>query len=132
MLSMFLLLAFTSLGHECQDLLSPCNGKHVSTDKTSVCTLIQKSFGETEPMSTPREKSPLPEKIFPEEYRTNDTTSHRTACPTHYKQAIPAPVEDILFHISTVQRERQSAWIPSFCSTCTGELIFDSLYAKSI
>ena len=28
----FLLLAFTCLGHECQDLLSPCDGMHVCTD----------------------------------------------------------------------------------------------------
>ena len=35
--------AFTRLGHECQDLLSPCDGMHVSTDWISVYTLIQKS-----------------------------------------------------------------------------------------
>ena len=51
---------FTHVGHECQDLLSPCNGMHVCTDYTSVYTLIQKSFGgmESEPMLTPREKLP--------------------------------------------------------------------------
>ena len=32
MLDVFLLLAFTCLGHECQDLLSPCDGIHVFTD----------------------------------------------------------------------------------------------------
>ena len=32
MLGVFLLLAFTCPGHECQDLLSPCNGMHVCTD----------------------------------------------------------------------------------------------------
>ena len=32
MLEVFLLLAFTHLGHECQDLLSPCDGMHVCTD----------------------------------------------------------------------------------------------------
>ena len=32
MLGVFLLLAFTCLGHECQDLLSPCDGMHVCTD----------------------------------------------------------------------------------------------------
>ena len=32
MLGVFLLPAFTHLGHECQDLLSPCDGMHVSTD----------------------------------------------------------------------------------------------------
>ena len=39
----FLLPAFTRLGHECKDLLSPCDGMHVSTDWTSVYTLIPKS-----------------------------------------------------------------------------------------
>ena len=31
-LGVFLLPAFTHLGHECQDLLSPCNGMHAYTD----------------------------------------------------------------------------------------------------
>ena len=32
MLGVFLLRAFTRPGHECQDLLSPCDGMHVCTD----------------------------------------------------------------------------------------------------
>ena len=32
MLGVFLLPAFTRLGHECQDILSPCDGMHVCTD----------------------------------------------------------------------------------------------------
>ena len=51
--------------HEHQNLLSPRDGMHVRTDKTSVYNLIRKSLGgtESEPMSTPREKSgPLPKK----------------------------------------------------------------------
>ena len=61
MLAVFLLPAFTRLGHECQDLLSPREGMHVCTDKTSVYTLIRKSFGgmESEPMLTPKDKSPV-------------------------------------------------------------------------
>ena len=43
MLGVFLLLAFTHLGLEHQDLLSLCCGMHVCIDKTSVCTLIRKS-----------------------------------------------------------------------------------------
>ena len=31
-LGVFLLPAFTRLGHECQDLLNPCNEMHVCTD----------------------------------------------------------------------------------------------------
>ena len=32
MLGVLLLLVFTRLGHECQDLFGPCDGMHVSTD----------------------------------------------------------------------------------------------------
>ena len=49
---------------------------------------------ESELMLTPREKSPLPKKIFPEEYRIHNAASSRTASPTHYQWAIPAPVWD--------------------------------------
>ena len=41
MLGVFLLPAFTRLGLECQDLLSPCDGMHVCKN----CTLIRESFG---------------------------------------------------------------------------------------
>ena len=63
MLGVFLLPAFTCLGHECQGLLSLCDGMHACTDYTLVYTLIQKSFWgmESEPMLTPREKSSQPE-----------------------------------------------------------------------
>ena len=44
MLGVFLLPPFTHLGHECQDLLSLCDGMHVCTDWTSIYTLIQKCF----------------------------------------------------------------------------------------
>ena len=39
MLGVFLLPTFTCLGHECRDLLSPYDGMHVCTDKTSVYTI---------------------------------------------------------------------------------------------
>ena len=42
-------------------------------------------------MLTPREKSPLPKKFSPEEDRTQEATSGRTASPTHYQQAVPVP-----------------------------------------
>ena len=45
MLGVFLLSVFTRLGHECQDLLSSCDGMHVCTDWTSVYTLFRKFFG---------------------------------------------------------------------------------------
>ena len=46
---------------------------------------------ESEPMLTPREKSSLPEKISPEEDGTHDAAPSRTASPTQYQRAIPAP-----------------------------------------
>ena len=73
-LGVFLLLAFTCLQHECQDLLSTCDGMHVRTDKTLVYAFIRKCFWgmESEPMFTPSEKSPLPQKFSTEE----DWTCH--------------------------------------------------------
>ena len=38
---------------------------------------------ESEPMLTPREKSPLQEKFSLEENQTHNAASHRTANPTH-------------------------------------------------
>ena len=46
---------------------------------------------ESEPMLTPREKYPLPEKFSSEEDWTHDAASSRTVSPTHYLQAILAP-----------------------------------------
>ena len=43
-LGVFLLFVFTCLGHECQDLLSPCDGIHVCTDWISIYTIIRKNF----------------------------------------------------------------------------------------
>ena len=43
-------------------------------------------------MLTPRGKCPQPEKFSPEEDRTLDAASSRTASPTHYQRAIPAPL----------------------------------------
>ena len=82
MLGVFLLPALTCLGHECQDLLSLCDGMHVCTDYTSVYTLIQKNFEgmESETMLTPSEKSPTRGS---EEVQTSDAALRRTASPTH-------------------------------------------------
>ena len=49
-----------------------------------------------EPMLTPREKSPLLEKFSSEEDRTHNAASSRTASPTHYQQAIPAPKHSLI------------------------------------
>ena len=92
MLGVFLLLAYTCLGHERQDLLSPWDGRNVSTDLTLVYTLIRKSLGrmKPEPMLTPREKSALPENNSTQEDWTSNAASSRTASPTRYQQVIPA------------------------------------------
>ena len=60
LLVVFLLPAFTCLRDECQDLQSLCDGIHMCTGYTLVYTLIWKSFWgmESEPMLTPKEKSP--------------------------------------------------------------------------
>ena len=62
------------------------------TDQTSVYTLTSESFGgmESEPMLTPREKSPLSKKFTSEESGTHNAASSRTASPAHYQRAIPA------------------------------------------
>ena len=52
-----------------------------------------REFGgmESEPMLTPRENPLYLKKISIEEDETRDAASSRTASPTHYQQAIPAP-----------------------------------------
>ena len=83
MLGVFLLLAITRLRHEHQDLLS----RNACVHRLDLGLYSHpKSFGGlgSEPMLTPREKSPLPDKFSPEEDRTHDAASSRTASPTHY------------------------------------------------
>ena len=80
MLGVFMLSAFTRLGHECQDLLSPCDGMHVY--RLDLGLYPKSLWGmESEPKLTPREKSPLLEKFSSEEDRTHDAASSRTASP---------------------------------------------------
>ena len=45
MLGVFLLLAFTRPGHECQDLLSPCDGMHVFTIRPRFILSSERVFG---------------------------------------------------------------------------------------
>ena len=82
-LGVFLLPAFTCLGHERQDLLSPCDGMYAQTRPRFILS-SERVFGgmEFEPMLTPREKSPLP-KMSPEEDRTPRRCGQRAqALPT--------------------------------------------------
>ena len=66
MLGVFFLQAFTCLGHECQDLLSLCDGDAcVHRLDLCLCSHLKEFWGgmESEPMLTPRKKSPILEKF---------------------------------------------------------------------
>ena len=67
-----LLPAFTRLGHECQDLLSPCDGMHMCTDLTWAYTLIQKSFRGNGVRTHVNSKVKIPSTGGSEEDRTHD------------------------------------------------------------
>ena len=93
MLGVFLLPAFTRLGHEYRDLLSPCDRMHVCPDEASVYTLIRKSFGGmgSEPMLTPRE-NPLyrrlrggsnPRRCISQDSEPNTLPTERFRPPLH-------------------------------------------------
>ena len=60
--------AFSCLGHEYQDLLGLCDGMHVCTTRPWFILSSERVLGgmESEPMITPRGKSPLPGKKYPE------------------------------------------------------------------
>ena len=58
-LGVFLLPAFTHLGHERQDLLSPCDEMHAQTKPRFILSSERVLGGmEFEPMLIPREKIP--------------------------------------------------------------------------
>ena len=80
MLGVFLLLAFTRLGHECRDLLSLWQWDRVRTNVN------------------PKGTIPSSEKFPSEEDGTRDVASSRTVSPTHYQPAIPAPNWDSNLH----------------------------------
>ena len=74
---------------------------------------------ESESVITPREESPLPEKISMEEDRTHDAAS-RTANPIHYQQAIPAPHANC---VETAKVVKQKQWVWIFLHSChTGKV----------
>ena len=57
----FLLMAFASVGHECRDLLSPYDGMHVFTEKSSVYFLIQRAGSKIRSYVNSKEKSLQPD-----------------------------------------------------------------------
>ena len=87
-LGVFLLPAFTRLGHECQDLLSPGDGMHVST---SVCTFKVFRGNGVKTHVYSKGKVPSTVKVCPEGNRTHDAGLRRTASPTHNQRGIQPP-----------------------------------------
>ena len=79
-------VAFTGMGHECQDLLSPYDEMHVCTDYTFVYNLFRKSIVgmESEPMLTPRKNSPVPEAQRSVEPTTLHHTGQRAQHTTYW------------------------------------------------
>ena len=71
---MFLLPAFTRLGHECQDLLGPYG-----------LYSHPKEFGGIGVRSHVNSQGKIPSSGGSEEDRTHDVASRRTANPTHYR-----------------------------------------------
>ena len=91
-LGVFLLPAFTRLGHAYQDFLSPSDEMDVPTDYISVYTLIRKSFGEwSQNLCLLQEETPTGDS---EEGRTRHIGSHRTASRTHYQLSYSGPGQD--------------------------------------
>ena len=80
-----------------------------------------------EPMLTPRKKSPLPEKSSPEEDRTHNAASHRTASPTLYQLSYSGPYRmlfsDALYKAHTPgcqgQHNRLATDVPNTSTTDT-------------
>ena len=107
MLGVFLLPAFTLLGHECLGLLTPCHGMHVCTDQASVYTLIQKN-------------NPLNRKIFPQrriEPRTLHQAGQRAQHTTN--ELFQQPTETILRDVALRQKLLIKLVISSFHSLLT-------------
>ena len=94
MQGVFLLPALTRIGHECQDLLSPCDGMHMCAETRPRFILFsERVFGKLSQSPCKLQgKIPYTGKNSPEEDRIHDAASSRTACPTHYQRAIPTPI----------------------------------------
>ena len=107
MLGVFLLLPFIRQGHECQDLLSLCDGTHVSTDKTLVYNLIRKSFRVNGVRTHVNSKGKIPCTGDSEEDWTHDTASRRTASPTHYQLSYSGPLLIIIIQKTETRSYRE-------------------------
>ena len=89
-LGVFLLPAFTRLGHERQDLLSPCDEMHVMHRLDLGLYSHPKEFLGNGVWTHVNSKGKIPSKgkISPGEDRTRDAVDSE---PKHYQRAIPAP-----------------------------------------
>ena len=88
-LGMFLLQAFSCLGHKRQDLLSPCDGTHACTDYTLLCTLIWEFLGNgVRTHANSKGNVPLP-KAQRTVKHFHDAASRKS--PTHYRLSYSSP-----------------------------------------
>ena len=91
-LGVCLLPAFTRLGHEHQDILSQCDGMHVCRLDFDLCSHPNEFWGNgVRTHANSKGKILSTKKFIPEEEQTHGAASSRTAIPTHYQRAIPAP-----------------------------------------
>ena len=98
MLGVLLLPASVPLGHECQNLLSLCDGMHVYTNKTSVYTILssQRVLGiGVRTHVNSKKKSPLPEA----QWRVEPVTLHHAGQWVQHitDWAILAPIFFMIF-----------------------------------
>ena len=99
-LGVFLLPAFTRLGHERQDLLSQCDEMHVCTDQTLVYTLIQRSFWGNGVWTHVNSKGKIPSTGKCPQRRIEPATLW-TVSPSTTNWAILAPVFGLLCEMAT-------------------------------
>ena len=91
MLGVFLLLAFTRLGHECQDLLSLCDGMYVCTDYRAQLILSSERVLGNGVRTHVNSKGKIPSTRGSAQDWTRDAASGRTASPTHYQLSYSCP-----------------------------------------
>ena len=86
MLGVFSLPAFTRVGHESQDLFSPCDGMHVCRLDLGIYS-HPKEFWGNRVRNFVNSKGEKTSTGGSEEVRTRDAraASHRAASPTHYR-----------------------------------------------
>ena len=90
MLGVFLLPAFTCLRHQCQDLLSLCNGMHCAQTRPWFI-LSSKRVLWNGVRTHVNSKGKIPSTGGSEEARTCDAASRRTMSPTHYRLSYSSP-----------------------------------------